>query len=368
MLLIASLFIVAFLIAVNALYVSAEFSAVSVRKTRVQQLAEEDNRLATRLLPVIRDPAALDRYIAACQVGITASSLILGAFAQAAFAPRMAGPLMMLTGWEEVTAYSVATIVVLVVLTTGQMVFGELLPKAVALRFPTESALYTVIPLTWSLRLFSGLITILNGSGWLLLRLLGVRQMVNRHVHSPDEIDYLLKESSTRGALSQEELHRLHNALHLGTRKASQLMVPREQVIAVSIDAPPEEVLRLAAESPYTRLPVYRGTLDVIEGVLHTKDVVIRHIRKGSIPPVHTLMRPAVKAPATTPADELLTMFREKRTQQALVTDEGGKVIGLVTLEDALTEVFGELSDEFKTRRRGRRRVAQGQERAEVVR
>jgi putative hemolysin len=353
MFLISSLLIVAFLIALNALYVAAEFAAVGVRRTRVQQLADEGSGAAARLLSVIDEPAALDRYIAACQVGITVSSLVLGAFGEASLAPPLAAFFIDAAGWSQAAAYSMATLLVLVLLTTAQMVLGELLPKAVALRFPVRTAMSTVAPLTWSLRAFSLPIKVLNGSGLRLLGLFGVKHAGARHVHSPKEIAFLLSESSAGGLLAPEALRRLHNALHLGTRTAAELMVPREQIVAISIDAQAEEVLRLAAESPYTRLPVYRGTLDAIEGVLHTKDVLMAQIDRGRLSPepVRRLMRAAVTAPASTPADQLLVRFREQRSQQALVTGEGGRVVGLVTLEDALAELFGELSDEFKTRR-----------------
>ena len=355
MLVLSSLFIIGFLIAVNAFYVAAEFSLVSVRRTRVLQLAEEGKGLATRLLPIISETAALDRHIAACQVGITASSLVVGAFGQAAFAPLLARPWITIGGWGETAAYSVASVIVLVVLTTGQMVFGELLPKSVALRFPAEVAMYTVVPMTWSRRLFSALIAVLNGSGLVLLRVLRIPHTGSRHVHSPEEIDYLLEESSSGGVLTPEEHRRLHRALYLSTRTAAQLMVPREQIVATSIDAHPDQIVRLASESPYTRLPVYRGTFDTIEGVLHTKDVLMNQIRRGPPRPVRDLMRPAARATAATPADQLLTIFREQQTQLAIVMGEGGKVVGLVTLEDALAQVFGELSDEFEARRRRRR-------------
>lgn len=359
MLLISSLLIISLLIALNALYVAAEFAAVGVRRTRIQQLADEGSGLAARLLVLIDDAAALDRYIAACQVGITISSLVLGAFGEATLAPPAAGFLMSAIGWPAAVAFSVATIVILLFLTTAQMVLGELLPKAIALRFPTGVALYTVIPLTWSLRLFSPLIAILNGSGLLMLRLFGVSHAGSRHVHSAKEIDFLLRESSAGGMLDAEALRRLHSALHLGTRTAAQLMVPRDQIIAISIDASPEEMLRLASDSPYTRLPVYRGSLDVVAGVLHTKDVMMAQLEDVRLPGPRRLMRAAVMAPASTPADQLLVMFREQRSQQALVTGEGGRVVGLVTLEDALADVFGGLSDEFKTHRARRRVHAQ---------
>jgi putative hemolysin len=355
MLFFASLVIIVLMIALTALYVCAEFAVVSVRRTRLQQYADQGRSLAVRLLPMVDNPVAIDRYIAACQVGITLTSLILGAFGQASLTLPLANVLGAVTGLSATVAYSVATIVVLLCLTAGQMVFGELLPKAIALRFPTEAAIYTFLPMAWSLKLFSVLIALLNGSGLLLLRLLGVKQAGHRHVHSPQEIDFLLRESSEGGVLAPEEVQRLHSALHLGTRKVTQLMVPRDQIVAISLDATADEVLALATESPYTRLPVYRGTLDNIVGILHTKDVLMTQIEGGRVA-VRRLLRPAVYANTATTADQLLVMFQEQHSQQAMVMDETGKVVGLATLEDALADLFGELADEFKMRRRRRRR------------
>jgi putative hemolysin len=369
MMLLSSLLIMALLVALNALYVAAEFAAVSVRRSRLQQLADKGRKLAARLLPIVGESAALDRYIAACQVGITVSSLVLGAFGEATLGPPLARALGEVAGLSAATAFSIASILILIVLTTVQMVLGELLPKAVALRFPTKTAMYTVVPLTWSIRIFSVLITVLNGSGLILLRVFGVKHAAGRHVHSPEEIDFLLRESNAGGVLAPEELHRLHGALHLGARTAAQLMVPREQIIGISIEATAEEILSLASESPYTRLPVYRGSIDRIVGILHTKDVLLHQLEHGRIPPMSKLMRPVVSASAITPADRLLVMFREQRSQQAMVTDEQGSVIGLVTLEDALAELFGDLGDEFKIRRNRRRRdKAQAREHQEDAR
>lgn len=356
MLLISSLLLIALLIALNALYVAAEFAAVSVRKSRVQQLAGEGRSLAAQLLPVIESPVELDRYIATCQVGITLSSLILGAFGEAALGLPLARSLAQVFDWQLLTAYSVASIVILVLLTSAQMVLGELLPKAVALRFPAEAAMYTVVPLRFTLRILAPLIRVLNGSGLGLLRLIGVRQAAGHHVHSPDEIALMVRESTESGILAPEEARRLHSALRLSTRTVSQLMVPREQIAALPIDASADAVLRVATESPYTRLPVFQGSIDSIAGILHTKDVLLRLLDGGSLPPLAALLRPVITTPESTPADRLLVMFREQHSQQAIVTDATSKVVGLVTLEDTLAELFGELGDEFKTRRRRKQR------------
>lgn len=265
------------LIAVNALYVAAEFSAVSVQLSRVRQRTAEGDGLARRLLPVIGDARALDRYIAACQIGITLSSLVLGAYGQATLTPAAAPVLAGILDMGPGAALSTAAILVLVGLTASQMVLGELVPKSLALEFPTKIALWTVVPMGWSLRFFSWFIVVLNGSGELLLRLMGIREASgHRHIHSPDEIELLFVESRDGGLLEPDEHLRLRQALRLGLRTVEEIMIPRTRIDALPIHSPPAEVTRIAGDSSYTRLPVCDGSLDRIVGVVHARDVAFR--------------------------------------------------------------------------------------------
>lgn len=347
-------------IVVNALYVAAEFAAVSVRHSRIRALSEEGNYLAGRLLPRIEDAANLDRYVACCQVGITFSSLVLGAVGQATLTLQLAP---WLEGWFSIssaTAFSTAAVVVLLCLTAAQMVLGELVPKSLALQFPTQVALATVLPMLWSLKTFAWFVVVLNGSGSLILRMLGVRGGGHRHIHSPEEIELLIVESRDGGLLEPEEQHRLHQALRLSQRPVSQLMVARLHMVTISAEASPSAVLKRVAESPYSRFPVVRGSKDNVVGVLYTKDVIARYVEQGELPPVDKLMRPILSIPRGVTADRLLTLFREHRCQQAILVDEYGGVEGLVTLEDVLTEVFGEFGDELKPPDRGPERLPDG--------
>lgn len=341
--------IIAFLILLTALYVAAEFAAVGARRSRLRRLAEDGNPLAARILPVVEDAHELDRYIAASQVGITLSSLILGAYAQAAIAPRVAPLLERLGVLEPATAQSTAAFIVLLVLTTLAMILGELVPKSLALQYPTRTALATVLPMQWSLSLFSWSIRFLNGSGILILKLFGVPSTGHRHVHSPEEIALLIAESRDGGLLEPQEQVRLHRALRLGLRTARQLMVPRSRLAGIEVTTPFDEVLTIVAASPYSRLPVYRGSLDDVLGILHTKDVVTDYVggrRRGALT---SLLKPIVRVSDNMPADRLLTFLRERRSHQALVVDENARVAGLITVADVLAELLGEISDELKT-------------------
>lgn len=346
--------VILFLIAVNALYVVAEFSAVSVRRSQVHQLAQAGHPLARRLLPYLRDAQTLDRYIAACQIGITWSSLVLGAFGQSVVAPGVGILLSEVAGWSEGTARGAAAIGVLVSLTTLQVVFGELVPKSLALQFPTALALYTVLPMRWSLALYGAFIALLNGSGLAILRWLRMGAAEgHRHVHSPEEIEMLIAESRDGGLLEPDEQQRLHHALHLGRTTARQLMVPRRQVLAIDAAWSVERALGIAVESPYTRLPVYRDSLDNVVGILHTKDVAVRVSEFGggreAAPPMVSLIRPATLVPGTVSAFQLLRTLRERHSRMAILLDEFGGMEGIVTLEDLLSELLGEIRDEIQS-------------------
>jgi magnesium and cobalt exporter, CNNM family len=211
-----------------------------------------------------------------------------------------------------------------------------------------------VLPMQWSLRVYAWLIAVLNGSGMLVLRALRAPATGHRHVHSPEEIALLIAESRDGGLLEPQEQVRLHRALRLGLRNAGQLMVPRERLAAIDLTTPLRDVQRIAASSPYSRLPVYRSTLDTIVGILHTKDVVLHFLerandaRSGSLA---SLVRPIPRVADTMPADRLLAFLREKRSHQAIVLTASNHVAGLITMEDVIGELLGSVPDEFKSPR-----------------
>jgi len=342
-------FVIASLILVNAVYVAAEFAAVSVRRSRIQQLAADGNPLAVWLLPVLQSPASLDRYIAACQIGITLSSLVLGAYAQATIAVWLRPVFSELAGMQDVAAQSTSAAVVLLVLTVGQVIFGELVPKSLALQYPTQTALYTQVAMIPSLWVYRPFIKWLNGTGLLVLRAIGAPQHGHRHIHSPEEIALLIAESRDGGLLEPDEHLRLQRALRLTLRQAKQLMVPRRRMAAINIDTPLPEVISIVAQSPYSRLPVYRDSIDNIVGLVHTKDLVRWLVNNGSGATVASLMRPVTSVHESVTVDKVLRQLRERRSHQALVVDEFGGTAGLLTLEDVLSEVLGDVGDEFKS-------------------
>lgn len=340
--------IVVALIAMNALYVAAEFGVVSVRRSQVEGRAADGSRAARRLLPIVSDARKLDRYVAACQIGITLSSLLLGAYGQAVIATSLTPLLERLGGFQEAAAHSIAAVVVLLVLTALQMIFGELVPKSVSLQAPLRMALATTTPMRISLRLFSWFIAILNGSGVLVLRLIGMRPSAERHVHTPEEIEALIDESSEGGALSEATGRPLRKALALGTRRVGDLMVSRDRIEAVNVACGDDELLRMAAESPFTRIPVYEESLDRVLGIVHAKDLARHAVERSAPPDLRTLLRPVLTAHPERPASELLAEMRNEHGQTAIVVDDDGRTVGFITADDILEDLLGEMADEFK--------------------
>ena len=353
-------FVIAVLIAFNGLYVAAEFAAVSVRRSRVRQLAEEGNRMARELLPTLEDGQRLDSYIAACQVGITISSLVLGAYGQATLGEALVPAFERWGDMQVVAAQSASAAVVLVVLTTFQMVLGELVPKSLSLQYPTRLALLTVLPMRWSKRLLSWFVAILNGSGWAVLRLLGAEAAGHQHLHSPDEIQFLIAESREGGYLRPEEQRRLNRALGLTQRTARELMVPRTEVVALARDMTFEEATTAISESPFTRFLVYGGSLDEVVGVVHAKDMAVARLGGEEPPSVERLMRPILAVHEMVSADRVLSLMRDQHSVLAVVVDDFGGTSGIITTEDILTELLGDVGDEFKREDERPRRLPDG--------
>ena len=332
--------VIGLLIAANALYVAAEFGAVGVRRSRVRRMSDDGNLLAKRLLPYVETPAALDRYVGASQIGITLSSLMLGAYAQAFVTIPVAPLVAQWFGLSATAALTTTTVVVLVALTSVQVIIGELVPKALALQYPTEIALATVLPMELSLRIYRPFLALLNGAASLALRLVGAGDQGHRHLHSPEEIDLLISESRDGGLLEPEEQQRLRRALRLGLRTSRDLMVPLDRITMLRLDAPWDEVVRTVAASPYSRLPVYNGAPEVVVGILRVKDLVDRYVVEGPLP-LDRLMRPVVFVQDSLAADRVVTQLREKRVHSAIVTGAAGRAVGLITIQDVLGELLG---------------------------
>ncbi len=347
-----TLAVITLLVFINGLYVAAEFAAVSVQRARLATAADDGNGLARYLLDVVESPRRLDAYIAACQLGITVSSLLLGYYGRgqiyAIIEPMLRGP----DGAVSAAANTISTTVILMGLTIFQVVLGELIPKNVALQYPERLGLATAVPMRWSLRIFRPLIAIFNGSGAFILRLFGQSAVAEHaHMHSPEEIQLLVQESSKGGVLEPSESSLLVNTLKLRDMTAERVMIPRGRMVMADADLPVDEVLRYLAASPYSRLPLYEGDADHIVGVAHIKDLLcaVRQPGSESTQPAREVMHAVDFVPEFKPVDEVLQQMQRTHHNMVMVVDEHGGVAGLITVEDLIEEIIGEFHDEFDT-------------------
>ena len=338
--------VVSLMIFFTALYVAAEFSTVYARKSRIRQMATSGNSLAQLLLPIVEDRKALDTYIAACQLGITASSLVLGAYGQGTVAAAITPVLVSLGNLSEAAAESVSVTGTLLVLTLLAMVLGELLPKSAAMQNPERMALMTVLPMKWSVTLFRPLIWFFNGSGNLILRLIGHKPGAGHtHAHSPEEIELLVAESRQGGLLEPEEQQMLRNAIRLRELTARQVMTPRIRLVAASVENTVAEAIALVSESGLTRIAIYRKTIDNIVGFVHLRDLFRLHSQGHEN--LEEILREVSYVPETLPIEAVWSKLRQMREYVAIVLDEYGGTAGLITFEDLIEEVVGEVQDEF---------------------
>lgn len=337
------------LIIINAFYVAAEFSTVSARRSKLTQLASEGNLLAGFLFSIVSDPQKLDTYIASCQIGITASSLIVGFYGQAQLTPVFAPLLTKYTYISLGAAQTITAAGILIFLTGLQVLFGELVPKSIAIQYPERLAMYTALPMRWSIVIFKPLIWLFNGSGQLILRIAGASAIHEPvHVHEPYEIMMLFEESSAGGLLDNVERSLLINSLQMRQLSVRQVMIPRNRMLSASVDLDSDELLSLLADSPYSRMPLYEGSIEHIVGIIHLKDLLCLKIQTGQHG-VREAMRPVLFVPETMPVDKVFSELQNKRYHVATVLDEFGGTSGIVTLEDLIEEIFGELQDEFDT-------------------
>lgn len=340
-----NLFVITLLLFINGFFVAAEFSMISVRKTRIAQLTKEGNLSAKVALETLRD---LDKFIAAVQLGVTISSIGLGWVGEATLA-NMLEPLFdfLPHGAQLAAVHTLAITTAFALITVLQVVIGELTPKSIALQYPEKISLLIAYPMKIIINLFSPFIWILNHLAGFLLKILKVSQSQTSHLaHSIEELNMLINASYNEGVLNETEKDLLHNVFKFSDLSAKQVMIPRTDMACISSDATFEEINALISESQYTRYPVYEENLDHISGIIHIKDLYESSLREEEFS-IEKLLRPVLLVPETITMDKLIREFKKRQSQMAIVIDEFGGTSGLVTLEDVLEEIFGEVQDEF---------------------
>jgi len=329
----------------NGFFVASEFAMVKVRKTRIEQLVKEGDYNAKIALEAIKD---LDKFIAAVQLGVTISSIGLGWVGEGTLARIIEPIFVFLPGISATIAtHTVSATLAFALITFLHVVLGELIPKSIALEYTEKTALWVARPMQGITFIFNPFIWALNGFGNLVLKLLKIPHSHKASlVHSTEELDMLVNASYNGGVLNETEKEMLHNVFKFSDLTAKQVMVPRTDMVCIPVDMSLEELNALAAESQYTRYPVYDDDIDHIIGLVHVKDLYSLSI-KDEICPIKNLLREVLLVPETITMDNLVLEFKKRKGQMAIVVDEFGGTSGLITLEDVLEEIFGEVQDEF---------------------
>jgi putative hemolysin len=346
---------VLFLALLNGFFAAAEFSLVAVRLSRLRQLVARGNARAKIVEALVSD---LNRVVSGVQVGITLTSLALGALGEATLAeafqqlwPGQAGTK------STIVAHAFALTLAFALLTFLHVVFGELVPKTVSLARAERVALLIARPFRWFLQTFRWAIDLLDGVSGVIVRAIGITAPSGHGVaHSTEELQIQIQQARERGLLAPGEEKFILSAIELGQVQVREIMVPRPDMHLLPVEASLDEVLRVFATTQKSRIPVYRGVVDHVLGFVHIKDMLWvlqdreRRTHEGApLQPfdLRRILREVLIVPETKPAGELLQEFKKHHSGMAVVVDEFGSLLGLVTLEDVLEQMVGEIHDEF---------------------
>jgi CBS domain containing-hemolysin-like protein len=342
---VVNLLLAVFLLAANAFFVAAEFALVKSRGFRIDALAEQ-NRFGARLVQKIL--GSIEAYLACCQLGITMASLGLGWVGEptvSALLEPALGPL----GMPEQALQFTSFLVGFLIFSSLHIVVGEQVPKTLAIREPEPVSLWVAYPLHISFVLFYPLNWLLNASSRRILEMLGIKEASKYEILTDVEIEGLVEVSAEHGKMEVGQAEYIHNVFRFGELEVSDVMVHRTEMVTINADDPAEEIVGAVLKAAYTRIPLWRGSPENIVGILHAKDL-LRAIRAadGDLAKIDVtaIARPPWFVPDIRPLSEQLKAFRRRKTHFALVVDEYGEVMGLVTLEDLIEEIVGDISDE----------------------
>ena len=338
--LIIGLVTIPLLVAINGFFVAAEFALVAIRRTRVEELVNQKLAGSETLLYAITH---LNRSVAACQLGITVASLALGFVSEPAI-HRLIHPLFagLSAEWGRVASI----VITLSLITYMHVVFGEQMPKLAALQESERVGLWVARPVVVFARISGPLITLMNGSSAWFLRRLGYKADGEEgEIHTVDELRLLVEDTQEAGLLDADQADMVLNVFALTDKKVRDCMVPREKMSALDVATPPDKVLEIARLGAHTRMPVYDGTLDKVVGIVNTKDLFFLFSTSGAVV-LEDALYPATFLDPDEPIANAFRLFRKSHRPMAVVRDAEGKVLGLITLEDVLEEIVGDIEDE----------------------
>jgi CBS domain containing-hemolysin-like protein len=339
-----NLLLALFLVGLNGFFVAAEFALVRVRDSRIQQLEQEGSVRARVVRDALRD---LDGYLSVCQVGITMASLGLGWVGEPAVA-HLIEPFLGAAGITNERVVSIIAFVVgFAIITYAHLVFGEQAPKYFSIQRAEATSLWISRPLRIFMVLFRPLVWVVNASTNFVLRPWGIKLGGEMEAHSEEELRIMISSATASGELEPEEREYLNNVFDFGDRVAREVMVPRPDIEALRVDLPLAEMVDAAVFGRYTRYPVYEEDLDHVLGVVHVKDLLRAARENPDDFDVRPIIRDCLVVPENKPIEQILREFQQRKLQMAIVIDEWGSVEGLITIEDVLEEIVGEIQDEF---------------------
>ncbi len=333
-----------FLVGLNGFFVAAEFAIVKVRASQIDIKAKEGHRMASLSKHII---ANLDSYLSATQLGITIASLGLGWIGEDVVA-QLVLSLMHSVGVElsPESAHNVALPVAFIVITVLHIVFGELAPKSYAIQRPESTTLWLAAPLNVFYWLFRPFIWALNGLSNFILKSIGITPLKEAEVHSPEELRMMVEQGKKSGVIEARKYEIIRNAFDFAERTARQAMVPRTHVFGVNKTAPVDQSIDKILENGYSRIPVYEGTIDHIVGIVFIKDILPK-LRSGKDFSIDEIIRPAHYIASNKKLIDIMRDFQKQHVQFAIVVDEFGGTEGVITMEDILEELVGEIQDEY---------------------
>ena len=338
------LFLLLIFVLLNAFFVAAEFAIVKVRKTQIQPLAKKENKRAKIAIKLITH---LDEYLSATQLGITIASLGLGWVGEPITA-RLLEPLFKLTNITNPnTIHTVSITVGFILITFLHIIIGELAPKSISIRHAKSTTLFISIPLNLFYLIFKPVILILNGTANQILKLIGIKPIAeSERSHSEEELRILIAEGTKTGVIDSTEYQLIEKIFEFNDKTADDIMIPRNNMVALNVDDGRDKIINTVIESGFSRIPVYKDTIDNIVGIIYAKDLISAAEHRDIIL-IKDVLRPAHFIPETKHIGELLKDFQKKHIQLAIVVNEHGGVEGLVSLEDIIEEIVGEIEDEY---------------------
>ena len=339
------LVVIALLVLLNGVFVAAEIALVSIRPSRVEQLIEQGRRGAPRVRRLTSDPG---RFLAVIQLAITFIGFLASAYAGVSLATAVAD-LLVEVGVDAGLAGAIGLILVTVLLSLFTIVFGELVPKTLALAHPEAFALGLSGPVELIGRLFRPVVAVLTAATRAIARVFGAEVTSEAQI-SAEELRLIVERGGEQGILEAEEEQMIHAVIELGDRRVHEVMVPRIAMVSLPVTATFDDAIETIIEEGHSRVPVYEATVDEVVGILYAKDL-LPFLRPSSVerPDLRSLLRPPVFVPESMSIDDLLHEFQRRKVHIAIVLDEYGGTAGLVTIEDLLEEIVGEIQDEYDT-------------------